>query len=98
MTELGIALGIVAPYYNLALVVIVVGLFLYLFSLPPRKGVSILPWKYLFAAVIVYIIEELLTILRAAGIITIFEHINGFFELLIIALFVYALLLVNQNA
>ena len=94
MSELAIAFGIVAPYYNLAMVAVVCFLFINLFTTPLKnKKVYLLPWKYIFAAFIIFIIEELITVLRAAGIITIMEHINGFFELIIISLFIYALLL-----
>ena len=94
MSEIANALGAVAPYYNLAMVCVAVYLFIKLFRTPIKaKNVYVLPWKYLFAAVIIYILEEIFTVLRSAGIITIVEHVNGFFELVIISLFIYALLL-----
>ena len=42
--------------------------------------------------VLIYIVEEVLTILRATGTITIGRHVNGFFELAIVILFIYTLL------
>ena len=91
MTEFAAALGIIAPYYNLVLVTITIVLFIKLFKTSKQQKTAI-PWKVLFAALIVYIFEEVLTILRAARIIDIPIHINGFFELSIIALFIYAIL------
>jgi hypothetical protein len=43
-----------------------------------------------------FIVETVLTILRAAGAINIGRHINGFFELVIIVVFIYALLLQKE--
>lgn len=95
MTEFWAALGLVAPYYNLLLVVILFYLFLKLFATPAknRKKVFQKPWTLIFVALIIFIIEELLTVLRTAGLLNIPAHINGFFELGIIILFIYALLL-----
>ena len=91
MSELTLALGIVAPYYNLVLVIIALWLFRKLFktSAPARAQ---LPWKVVFAALVIFIVEELLTVLRSQQLVFIPVHINGFFELVIITLFIYALL------
>ena len=91
MTEFAAALGMVAPYYNLALVVISIFLFIKLFKTCKQQKTA-LPWKVLFAAFTVYIFEEVLTVLRSARIIDIPVHINGFFELFIITLFIYTIL------
>jgi heme A synthase len=96
MVELGVALGIIAPYYNLAMVVVVLWLFFTLFRTEPKAKVFLFPWKLIFFSVIVFIVEEILTILRSAGIIDIPIHINSFFELVIIAVFIYALLLQKE--
>ncbi len=96
MVELGVALGMIAPYYNLALVVVAIGLFLALFKIEPKAKVFLFPWKLLFFAVLVFILEEVLTVLRSAGIIDIPIHINAFFELVIISVFIYALLLQKE--
>jgi len=92
MVELGVALGMIAPYYNLALVIVVLFLFRALFRAVPKAKVYIYPWKLLFLAVLVFIAEEVLTVLRSAGLIDIPIHINAYFELVIIAIFIYALL------
>lgn len=92
------ALTIAGPYYNLALILIVLYLFGKLFSTKIKnKKVYLEPWYYVFAAVIVFVIEEIITVLRAAGIVEITLYINGFFELLIISLFIYTLLLQREH-
>lgn len=97
MSEFTVALGLVAPWYNLGLVVISLWLFVKLFSVQVRqKGVYLKPWKFIFAALIIYILEEGLTVLRSAEILNIPQHINGFFEVSIITLFIYTLLLQEQ--
>jgi len=96
MVEFGVALGMIAPYYNLALVVIALLLFITLFRTEQKAKVFLFPWKLVFFALLIYIVEELLTILRIWGIIDIPVHINGFFELAIVATFIYALLLQKE--
>jgi heme A synthase len=96
MVELGVALGMIAPYYNLALVVVVIWLFITLFKAEPKAKVFLFPWKLLFFALLVFVAEEVITVLRAAGIIDIPIHINAFFELTIISIFIYALLLQKE--
>lgn len=91
------ALTIAAPFYNLAMVVIVLLLFSKLFKHHP-KNAYLSPWHYVFAAVLIFILEEVITVLRAAGILNITLYINGFFELAIISLFIYTLLLVKEHA
>lgn len=91
--SLAVEFGRVAPYYNLVLVIVAGGLFLYLFCMAKKAPLFVRPWKILFVALMVFIIEEGLTIARAASLVYIPVHINGFFELLIVVLFVYALLL-----
>ena len=96
--SLALSLAEVAPLYNLGLVLIAVWLFLKLFTTPVRdRRVYLMPWKLLFFAVLVFIIEELLTVLRAMGVINIPVHINGFFELIIICTFIYTLLLQKEH-
>lgn len=90
MSDFSVALGMVAPYYNLVLVLISIYLFARVFKTGTAK--TNLPWKILLSALIIYVLEEVLTILRAARIIDIPVHINGFFELCIIALFIYTVL------
>ena len=96
MAELGVALGMIAPYYNLAMVFVVILLFQALFLAKSKTTVFLFPWKLIFLAVIIFIVEEVLTILRSAGVIDIPIHINAFFELVIIAVFIYAILLQRE--
>ncbi|RMD58027.1 hypothetical protein D6825_02180 [Candidatus Woesearchaeota archaeon] len=95
--SLGMSLAAVAPIYNLGFVLIAVALFIKLFRTPIRdKRVYLLPWKLLFFAVLVFIFEEVLTVLRGFELINIPVHINGFFEVIIITIFIYALLLQKE--
>ena len=96
MSEFTIALGIVAPYYNLALTAIAFYLFIKLFKTKTKTKTYRTPWAYILLAMLVFVLEEITTILRAQGIINIPLHINGFFELAIITLFIYTLLLQKQ--
>lgn len=80
----------IAPYYNLLFVLIVLILFIKLFR-EKTSRTFIMPWELLFAIICVYIIEEVLTILRKVGAISIPVHINGFFELAIAIMGVYLL-------
>jgi len=91
LSELTVAIGMVAPFYNLALVIIAVFLFIKLFR---TRGelTYITPWVLLFIAVIVFVIQEVITVMRSIGLISFPVQINGFFELVIISLFIYALL------
>jgi hypothetical protein len=92
-----VALGKIAPLYNLAIAFILLILFIKLFSTKNQSRVNLLPWKLIFFAVLIYTVEEIITILRFLDIINIPVHINGFFELLIIITFIYALLTLKEN-
>lgn len=89
---LSTCLGLVAPYYNLVLVVIVVILFIKLFKTPNKKA-YILPWKFLFFSIFVYILEEVITILELTNVITVSKLLYPLFEMIIITLFIYMVLL-----
>lgn len=88
-------LQIVAPFYNLALVVILVILFIKLFTLKSKK-VFIKPWKFIFIALLVYVVEESINILESMNVIPINALVYPIFELIIITLFIYMLLLQKQ--
>ena len=97
--SLGLSLAQAAPLYNLGLVIIVVFLFIRLFNTPIRdRRVHLMPWKLLFFAVIVFVIEEVITVMRQMDIINIPVHINGLFEFVIICVFIYTLLLQKEHA
>jgi len=87
--------GIVAPYYNLALVAIVIVLFTKLCVLK-KKSAYLLPWKILYLAVFIFIIEEIFTIFTFLGILSVPRIANAVFEFMIVFLFIYALLLQKQ--
>ncbi|MEA2037669.1 MAG: hypothetical protein U9O94_09235 [Nanoarchaeota archaeon] len=94
--NLGLCFGMVAPYYNLALVIIVVLLFLKLFRTPSEKT-FIRPWELLFVALLVYVVEEIITVLHMANIITTHSVVFPLLETVIITLFIYVLLLQKEN-
>jgi len=95
MSSLSVCLGLVAPYYNLALVIVVIGLFVRLFK-SKNKEIN-KPWKFLFAALLIYVVEEVLTVLRAASIVKVPRYVNGFFEMGMVSLFIYMLLKQKQT-
>lgn len=90
--NLGEAVGFVAPYYNLVLVLILVMVFI-IFLRKTTKKVYKTPWKFLFAALMVYIIEEILTVLQGLNIITLSRLIAPILEMIIISLFIYMVFL-----
>ena len=95
---IGTSLAEIAPLYNLGFVIVAIFLFIKLFHTPVKdRRVYLMPWKLLFFALVVFIIEEVLTILRQMEIINIPKHINGFFELIIICTFIYTLLLQKEQ-
>lgn len=91
------ALTNVLPNLNLALVVVLLILFVKMLMRKPTEKIFFLPWKLLFVALVIFVVEELLTALRFAGMID-YPHmlINGFFEMAIITLFIYMLLLQKE--
>ena len=95
MNFLSTAIALAAPYYNLALFLIAIILFV---RLIPRatKRTYIVPWNILFIATIVFLIEQTLTILRQLGLLYSPVHINGFFQLVIASLLVYLLFLQKE--
>ena len=87
----GDCLGNIAPFYNLLLVLIALLMFMRLFNLK-NKNVYMLPWQLLFLAVVVFIIEEILTVFYISGILRIPRIYNAVFEFVIISIFIYLLL------
>jgi hypothetical protein len=96
--SLGEAVGMVAPYYNLALVIIVLFLFAKLFSFNSKKFAYIKPWKLLLIALIIFVVETAMTILRGLAIISFHPAIFPAFEMIMITLFIYMILLQKQYA
>ncbi len=85
-------LGIIAPYYNLVLVAIVIVLFIKLF-MQKKKGIYNIPWYFLFIAIILYVIEESMTVMASVGFLEIPPLLFPIFEMMMISLFIYMLLL-----
>jgi len=84
-------IGIAASYYNLALVVIVVTLFVKLFTIKNAQR-FLVPWKFIFGALCVYIVEEIVTVLDGLKVIVAPKLVFPILEMIIISLFIYALL------
>lgn len=89
-------IGIAAQYYNLALVVLVIILYIALLRLPAGK-VFIKPWKYIFLSLCVYVIEQVLSILNTTGIMLIDPLIFPTIEFVIITIFIYTLLTLREH-
>ena len=91
---LAVCLGTVAPFYNLALVIAVIILFIKLFS-DKNKKVFLKPWKFIFVAVIIYVFEEVLNVFIKLNILDkkFSTLLFPLFEMAIIVLFIYMLLL-----
>ena len=96
MSSISTCLQIIAPFYNLALVVVLIVLFVILFTLK-SKGIFIKPWRYIFIALLVYVVEESIYILESLKIIPINVLIYPLLELVIITLFIYMLLIQRQR-
>jgi len=96
MTSLNEALTLAAPLYNLLFVVIAVILFVFLFR-QKKSQTFLLPWKLIFLGMSIFIFETIFTILRSLGVIHVPVHVNGFFELIIIVVFIYALLIQREH-
>jgi len=98
MSEFTQALGLIAPVYNLGLVFILMLLFGKLFRTYKRTSIGyIKPWVMIFAAVSIYVAEAVFTVVRSMGLFNLPYHVNGYFELAIITLFIYALLLQREH-
>ncbi len=93
--SLGLAFAQVAPYYNLAMVVVVIILFVNLFR-AKNKRVYLKPWYLLFSAICIFIIEEVMTVLRSMQIISFPQWVFGITEMIMIACFIYMVLLQEQ--
>jgi len=95
----GDSLAIIAPWYNLMFAFIAILLFIKLFRTKPHHSeVYFKSWKVIFIAMLIFVVEEAITVARASGIVTFPQHINGYFELAITALIIYALLLQREYA
>ena len=93
---LGEAIGMAAPLYNLAFIILVILLFIRLFSYPQQKFAYFKPWKLLTFAIGVAVLETIMTILRGFGTISFHPAVFGIFEMVILVTFIYMILLQKQ--
>jgi len=96
MTTLSEAISLAGPIYNLIFVAIATLLFIKLFT-KFRNRVYTAPWKWLCVAMGIFVFETVFTIFRANGLINVPVHVNGFFELAIVSLVIYTLLLQREH-
>ena len=96
MSLLPICLGMSAPLYNLAMVFVIVILFITLFR-TRSETIYNKPWYFLFAAVMTFIVEEVVTVAESMGLLPqVSQFVFIFFEILIISFFIYTLLLQKE--
>ncbi|MBU2561055.1 MAG: hypothetical protein KKD17_02075 [Nanoarchaeota archaeon] len=83
-------IGIAASYYNMAFAAIAFVTFLKL--LRSKTKHYLLPWKLIFIAFCIYIVEEALTILEGLAVIPHYPLMYPILEMVIILTFIYAVL------
>ena len=76
--------------------ILAIVLFLVLFKKYKDKHVK--PWKLLFIAVLIYVAEELITVVDMAEMVTIPRVVFPLLEMGIITIFIYVLLLQKELA
>lgn len=85
----------IAPIYNLVFSLIVFYLLFRLVTLKKKsKKVFIKPWYFLFAALSVFVLEEIITLMKFFNVISdaiIPRWFNAVFELIMVILFIYML-------
>jgi len=90
------ALGVVAPWYNLTFVLVVLLLFRNLFKVHydiHHEQTFTKPWKLLRIAVYIFIVEEVFTVLRHADVFKLPVFFNGIFEIAMVSIFIYTLMI-----
>lgn len=90
------SVAMVAPYYNAVLTIILFFMFYKLFSYDSKRFAYIKPWKLLLIALVIFLVETVMTALKMLGLIDYPWILFGFFEMAIITLFIYMLLLQKQ--
>ena len=91
MSQLTTCLGLSAQLYNIAFVIIVVTLFVVLFR-SKNEDRFLKPWKFIFGALCVYIVEQIASILNSNDVVAVHKLFFPILEMIIISLFIYALL------
>tara|TARA_Y100000310_G_C20555246_1_gene750171 strand:+ start:600 stop:905 length:306 start_codon:yes stop_codon:yes gene_type:complete len=94
---LAACVGRIAPFYNLALVAVVIILFLKLFKMEHGKDIYVKPWKLMFLGILIYVVEQVVTVFEQAGALTVSNLIFPIFEFFIIVTFIYMLLLQREH-
>lgn len=97
MVHLAECIGIGAQYYNLALVIVVLILYISLLITPNIKRAFLKPWKYIFISLCIYIGEQILSLVNTAGVMAVHPIIFPVFEFFIITIFIYALLTMKEH-
>lgn len=91
MSEFTVALSKIAPVYNIALTLLAYYVLVTLIVFRKKKTKTyVQPWKYLFAALTLFLIESIITALKFFDVIAeeaVPRTLNASFELLIIILF-----------
>ena len=90
-TSLQLAIAQVAPLYNIAFVIIILFLFAVLFS-RRNKRAYLKPWRILYFAIVLFIIEQSLVILSQQNIMHSPDLLFPIIELIIITSFIYMVL------
>lgn len=88
---LGESIRLVAPIYNLVLVAIVIVMFIILFK-NAKKSYFVKPWKFLFYIILLFVFEEIMTVLIHLNVIDYPRIIHAGIEMLMVSFFIYALL------
>ena len=89
------AISVVGGFYNMILVAIVMIIFVS-FLRKPVKGIYMKPWKLLFFALCIYIIEEISQILLNVFGIPIPKILFPIYETVMITTFIYMLLMQKE--
>jgi len=94
--SLGDAVAMVAPYYNLVLIAILFVLFFKLFSYDSKRFAYLKPWRLLFWGIVLFLVETVMTILKKMGMINYPWVLFSIFEMVIVLMFIYMVLLQKQ--
>ena len=89
-------LGFTAIYYNFLIGLVNTLLLIRLFTIPVKENIYLKPWKILFIAGLVFLLEEIFVLLRAMNLMKVPLYVDGYFGLIIIALFLYMVLLQKE--
>lgn len=91
-----VALGWIAPYYNIIFGAIALFMFYRLFSMKRRKDIFITPWYYLYLAILMFMIETVLAILYGWSIYIVPHFVFGILEMIMVTSFTYMLFLQRE--